>query len=124
VSVGEKHAAVININGDLFTWGTNYHGQCGINYVNSNIIPNPVQPLQGQKVSIVACGGKHSLALTATNKVFAWGNNQYGQLGLGLDEFESFHTPKEVFFFKEKIVSWLGAGSNHSLALSIEGYCF
>lgn len=56
--------------------------------------------------------------------MFAWGNNQYGQLGLGLEEFESFHTPKEVFYFKEKIVSWLAAGSNHSLALNVEGYCY
>jgi alpha-tubulin suppressor-like RCC1 family protein len=43
-------------------------------------------------------------------------------LGLSLDEFDSFDTPREVFFFKEKIVSWLAAGTNHSLALTIEGY--
>jgi alpha-tubulin suppressor-like RCC1 family protein len=39
-----------------------------------------------------------------------------------LDEFESFYYPKEVLFFKEKIISYLDAGSYHSLALSIEGY--
>jgi alpha-tubulin suppressor-like RCC1 family protein len=27
-----------------------------------------------------------------------------------------------VFFFKEKIISWLAAGTHHSLALTIEGY--
>ena len=93
----------------------------------SDIINIPVQPFDqaGQdyhQVSFVACGGKHTLALAANNQVYAWGNNQYGQLGLGLDEFESFHTPREVCFFREKIVSWLGAGSYHSLALNIEGY--
>lgn len=56
--------------------------------------------------------------------MFAWGNNNYGQLGLSVDEFESCTYPKEVFFFKEKIVSWLGAGTDHSLALSIEGYAY
>ena len=74
------------------------------------------------KVSFVACGGKHTLALASSNTVYSWGNNQYGQLGLALEEFESFSTPKEVFYFKEKIISWLGAGSYHSVALSIEGY--
>ena len=43
-------------------------------------------------------------------------------MGLSLDEFDSFDAPREVFFFKEKIVSWLAAGTNHSLALTIEGY--
>ena len=29
-----------------------------------------------------------------------------------------------MYYFKEKIVSWLAAGSNHSLALTIEGYAY
>lgn len=72
----------------------------------------------------MACGGRHTLALTSDNNVYAWGNNSYGQLGLSLDEFDSFDTPREVFYFKEKIVSWLSAGTNHSLALTIEGYAY
>jgi alpha-tubulin suppressor-like RCC1 family protein len=43
---------------------------------------------------------------------------------LSLDEFDSYACPKELFFFREKIVSWLGAGSFHSMALSIEGYAY
>ena len=64
------------------------------------------------------------MALATDNTVYSWGSNSYGQLGLALDEFESSASPKEVFFFKEKIVSWLGAGSFHSAALSIEGYSY
>lgn len=30
VSAGEHHAAIINMNGELWTWGLNNHGQCGI----------------------------------------------------------------------------------------------
>ena len=85
--------------------------------------PLPINDIN-EKVTLVACGGKHTLALTSDNNVYAWGNNAYGQLGLSLDEFDSFDTPREVFYFKEKIVSWLSAGSNHSLALTIEGYAY
>jgi len=30
----------------------------------------------------VACGGHHSLALSAAGLVYAWGNNAHGQLGI------------------------------------------
>lgn len=125
MSCGEDHVAVINRNGELWTWGLNTHGQCGVQ--DQEVISAPVQPFKGSdhsSMSFVACGGKHTLALSANSEVFAWGNNEFGQLGLAADEFESFHTPREVFYFKEKIVSWLAAGSNHSLALNIEGYCY
>ena len=118
VSAGEDHASVINMNGELWSWGANHHGQCTS---DSEIVTQPICPLD-MKVSFVASGGKHTLALASSNTVYSWGNNQYGQLGLALEEFESFSTPKEVFYFKEKIISWLGAGSYHSVALSIEGY--
>jgi len=75
-------------------------------------------------MTFVACGGKHTLSLSAHREVFAWGNNQFGQLGLAIDEYESFHTPRELFYFKEKICSWLSAGTFHSVALTIEGYCY
>src|SRR5207237_1049530 len=31
----------------------------------------------------IACGGFHSLALTQNSEIYAWGKNNYGQLGLG-----------------------------------------
>ena len=88
----------------------------------------PVRPFYDnqieQKLSFVACGGYHTLALASDNTVYSWGSNQFGQLGLALDEFDSFYTPKSILFFKEKIISYLSAGSHHSLALSIEGYSY
>ena len=44
-------------------------------------------------VKIVA-GGDHTLALTAEGDVYAWGDNFYGQLGLG--DFHARSTPKQV----------------------------
>ena len=35
------------------------------------------------KVDKVACGLEFTVILTAQQEVFAWGNNSYGQLGLG-----------------------------------------
>jgi len=78
VSAGEEHVAVINKDGQLWTWGLNDQGQCGIEQDESEIISTPVMPFKGVsngQISLVACGGKHTLALSAHREVFAWGNN-------------------------------------------------
>ena len=83
VAVGENHAAILNINGELWTWGLNSHGQCGVrNQLSQSyneVIAEPVQPFFeneiSTKISFVCCGGKHSLALANDNLVYSWGNN-------------------------------------------------
>ena len=45
--------------------------------------PQEVQGLAGYFVEDIACGAEHSLALTCTGDVWAWGNNSEGQLGIG-----------------------------------------
>lgn len=42
-----------------------------------------VQMLHEQMVTQVVCGRFHTLCVTATSQVFAWGLNRSGQLGLG-----------------------------------------
>ena len=40
--------------------------------------------MQGlQKVRVIAVGAFHNLALTDDGILWAWGNNEYGQLGTG-----------------------------------------
>lgn len=40
--------------------------------------------MQGlEKVSVIAVGAFHNLALTDGGILWAWGNNEYGQLGTG-----------------------------------------
>jgi hypothetical protein len=35
------------------------------------------------RIASASCGARHSVALTTTGRVFTWGGNAYGQLGLG-----------------------------------------
>jgi len=64
------------------------------------------------------CGGQdHSVLLTKDGKVYTWGRNQYGQLGLETDQ-EVVNEPQRVNI--EKVVD-VSCGANHTIFLTKEG---
>lgn len=66
----------------------------------------------------VAAGENHSLALTDDGKVWAWGYNDFGQLGRGTANFDG--DPPEVVDGLPTIAA-IAAGLFHSMALGIDG---
>lgn len=46
-------------------------------------ISTPVRVLGLEKVRLIAVGAFHNLALLEEGMLWAWGNNEYGQLGTG-----------------------------------------
>ena len=67
------HVVAMTTNGGLYSWGHHSYGQLGLGtVVNSGqvTVPRPIEgPLSGVKVTQVACGGQHTLALTAAGEV-------------------------------------------------------
>lgn len=81
IAAGFKFSAAI-VDNQLYTWGSNRFGQLGLSDNKDRNYPTLVQFFQGMVVTKMVCGSMHMLAL-ADGHVYAWGNNQYGQLGLG-----------------------------------------
>jgi alpha-tubulin suppressor-like RCC1 family protein len=82
----------------------------------------PVPPVKD-----VSCGSKHVLALTLDNKVYAWGKNKQGQLGLK-DRIEREHpTLIASFALISRLPCGIVAGKNHSV-VQVDGngleYCY
>lgn len=73
----------------------------------------------------VATSGDHKFVLTNEGLLYAWGNNQYGQLGFKSD---STNTSTPVNVNKPTIIngSWLkvSAGGKHSAAISTDGHLY
>lgn len=121
-SVGYSHALALRADGKVFAWGRNAAGQVGVigdgTAADKQLAPVEVAGLPADIVEIVA-GSEHSLALTADGEVFAWGRNQYGNLGQG--SFDADRHPAPVAVPGLRDVIDLATGRDHVLALRADG---
>lgn len=113
-------------NGDIFSWGQNSHGQCGVDAKQFSIVRLPTvwSPLSRtlEPVSRVECGMRHVALLTTEGRVFTFGEGRHGQLGLGGTK--SSHIPTRVSFPGEAKIASVSLGARHSLFLSESGDVF
>jgi alpha-tubulin suppressor-like RCC1 family protein len=49
-----------------------------------------------KKITAIACGSHHSLALSSEHDLYAWGQNNCGQMGTGTTTNQS--TPKKIVY--------------------------
>jgi alpha-tubulin suppressor-like RCC1 family protein len=88
---GTHHCLALDEDGQVWSWGYNNYGQLGDNSITNRNIPTLIPKEQfgltsEQKVVAIWAGGAdygYSFALTDQNKLFGWGYNNYGHLGLG-----------------------------------------
>lgn len=96
VNAGGMISCAVDVDGALWLWGAvpnpseysdSYSNRNSFSVVNVEK-PERVRGLLGLRVYRVACGNEHILALVEGRDdtdldCYAWGNNQFGQLGLG-----------------------------------------
>jgi alpha-tubulin suppressor-like RCC1 family protein len=95
LAAGTAHSLALAEDGTMFAWGSNASGQIGRSSV-LGIVATPVQVLRGEysgasylgdnyknRVVQIAAGDHYSVAMTLDTRVYAWGDNSYGQLGDG-----------------------------------------
>jgi alpha-tubulin suppressor-like RCC1 family protein len=119
LSAGGTHSLIL-AGGQVYAAGSDRFGQLGqggTNGVNKTGF-TPV-PMTSNTPVAVAAGGNHSLIVTASGKVFAFGDNTYGQLARS-SNIASLGTLSQVDGLTNRIVS-VAAGADHNLALDENG---
>ncbi|MBL7893443.1 MAG: T9SS type A sorting domain-containing protein [Bacteroidia bacterium] len=116
IAAGDAHSLALNNIGTVWTWGINANGQLGdgSNVFDSNV---PVQVSSLTGVIAIRGGGFHSLALKKDSTVWAWGENNNGQLGDGTNT--PSNVPVQVSSLKGII--GIAAAGLHSLAVKSDG---
>ena len=80
ISLGKHHACAITTLAELECWGENNHGQLGdgTNYQRSS--PTSVLLPSGTSVVSVSSGYEHTCAITDSESVYCWGNDNHNRL--------------------------------------------
>ena len=85
ISSGEGHSLALKKDGTIWAWGGNFDGQAGDGTDhNKKSSPVKVKGLSGVK-AVVACPN-NNFALISDGTLWAWGDNECGQLGDGTKE--------------------------------------
>lgn len=135
VAVGDNFMIVLSREGEVFSFGSNSAGQLGLGHLrnvdtakrvpvtaskdaasNTTASKDTVSKLNAP-IKGIAVGATHVLALCRDGDVYAWGSNQYGQLGHQRNRYASQPTLIEM---PEKITA-LAAGTHFSMALTVSG---
>jgi alpha-tubulin suppressor-like RCC1 family protein len=121
VAAGDEFSLALTSDGRVLAWGANFAGQLGdgSTSITDSSTPVRVDLPAGTRVTAVAAGTFHSLALTSDGRVLAWGNNGWGQLGDGTSADSS--TPVLVHLPALTRVTAVTAGAFNSLALTSGG---
>jgi tRNA A-37 threonylcarbamoyl transferase component Bud32 len=75
---------------------------------------------ENEKIVMISCGCEHSLALTENGRVFGWGENGRGQLGVDVE----YSSEPIIIELKHLKIKKISCGAFHSLLLSCDGHIY
>lgn len=127
VKAGWRQAFAIDSENNLYAWGANYYSQLGLGITDKSVSKpaivnfDSIGGIDGQIIDLAT--DSHTLVLTNTGHVYAWGYNYNGQLGNGDSGLTAdSNQPIDITdkFNGEKITQ-VEASSNGSMALTENG---
>ena len=116
IAAGRDHTVALSKNGHVWTWGLGHDGRLGLGDEESREHPTRIScgPCADQFVTGIAVGEYHSLAVTATRRLFTWGRGYYGRLGHG--DTLNRYLPEMVRSLSHLQITGISAGVSFSMA--------
>lgn len=116
VAAGAAFSAAVTADGVLWMWGAGTSGQLGTGSRAGVLSPTRVALPKGVRIAQVAAGVLHTLAVTTSGQVYAWGSGSRGQLGSSQPE-----SSRPVLVPLGARAVACAAGTNHSVVLTSDG---
>ncbi|XP_028338590.1 X-linked retinitis pigmentosa GTPase regulator isoform X4 [Physeter macrocephalus] len=115
---GRNHTLVSTEGGKVYAAGGNTEGQLGLGDTEERNTFHLISFFTSQhKIKQLSAGFNTSAALTEDGKLFMWGDNSEGQIGL--QNIASICVPHQVTIGKP--ISWISCGYYHSAFVTTEG---
>jgi alpha-tubulin suppressor-like RCC1 family protein len=97
LACGFRHNLALSTQGEVFAWGAGNYGVTGmtdLKEIQNILVPIQIKHLQGKKITQIAVGPWHSVAITSGGEVYSWGYHGHGRLGQGSDVREDQPFPR------------------------------
>uniref|UniRef100_A0AAY4BJU4 X-linked retinitis pigmentosa GTPase regulator n=1 Tax=Denticeps clupeoides TaxID=299321 RepID=A0AAY4BJU4_9TELE len=121
VACGKSHTILSTTRDVLYATGGNSDGQLGLGHHDDRATFQPLRPFcDTAPIRMLAAGCNTSAALTDDGRLFMWGDNSAGQLGMGAER--SAPCPRAVAVGRP--VTWVSCGTNHSAVVTDAGDVF
>ncbi|KAM6978403.1 X-linked retinitis pigmentosa GTPase regulator [Tautogolabrus adspersus] len=118
VACGRDHTIVCTGRGNMYGAGSNQEGQLGLGHCNKSTSFHLLHPFcDHAPIKMLSAGCNTSAALTEDGRLFMWGDNSVGQIGLGDEGFTA--EPREVDVGED--VMWVSCGYHHSAFITVNG---
>ncbi|XP_036126827.1 X-linked retinitis pigmentosa GTPase regulator isoform X1 [Molossus molossus] len=118
VACGRNHTLVATEGGKVYAVGGNNEGQLGLGDTEDRHTFDLIEFFTSQhQLKQLSAGSNTSAALTEDGKLFMWGENSEGQIGL--DNVSNVYVPHQVTVGKP--IAWISCGYYHSAFVTIEG---
>ncbi|XP_011257668.1 probable E3 ubiquitin-protein ligase HERC4 isoform X1 [Camponotus floridanus] len=123
IACGIEHSIALTNDGELYSWGSNREGQLGIgSHTVTEIKPKRIITLAAVPIAFIACGGYHTVVISKSGVVFAWGRNTFGQLGL--NDTQQRIVPCQLRTLRNAKVCYAACGEEFSVFLTLDGGVF
>ncbi|MEE0940671.1 MAG: hypothetical protein U0L31_02015 [Bifidobacteriaceae bacterium] len=127
ISASGNHAAAVDAEGHVWTWGSDEHGESGTerfeNKTGGIVLTYSGSDFSKEKITKVSVGDKHVLALDSDGHVWGWGSNHEGQLVEEKAGGENW-SPRNLFAgteYADLVFTDIYAGATSSMAVDSDG---
>merc|ERR1711884_915836 len=143
ISAGQDFSALVDVQGNVWTWGSPEYGQCGNNtdgkfiekagredfvyveepyrvslYVEKDPKTKKATPIPAVNIKEISCGHSHCVAIDDRYRAFSWGFGGYGRLGHS--DTGNEHVPRLIKFLDgpRRGIRQVMAGGKFNIAIS------
>ena len=116
IACGQSFNLIVTTSTEVYSWGQNDSGQLGHGDLQERHLPTVLASFRGVTLTRVSCGGRHAAALDKDGKLWRWGENCSGCLGLG--DHENRSLPVSVPGSQDLVLDKIACGYRHFIAVS------
>ena len=123
ICCGFGHCICLDNDGNVFTYGVNLYGQLGVGKSKRELQYTRIpQKIELPPIRQISCGHSFNMCLSEEGKLFSFGNNSFGQLGLGSTK--SYTSPQQILSVEN--IDFVECGRTFAICYTFDSdvYCW